>query len=118
MTTLNKAMTETLNQMLGYDEPDRIFISGPMTGYENFNHEAFNRAEDYLRDIGYQRIFNPACIDANHSYRELLNICLNQLGTCDTIYMLKGWQKSHGAKVEHAYAIATGMTILYEGEKS
>ncbi|HAH9022438.1 TPA: DUF4406 domain-containing protein, partial [Escherichia coli] len=24
----------------------RIYIAGPMTGYENFNREAFHRAED------------------------------------------------------------------------
>ncbi|MEC6678471.1 DUF4406 domain-containing protein, partial [Escherichia coli] len=26
----------------------RVYIAGPMTGYENFNREAFHRAEDAL----------------------------------------------------------------------
>ena len=30
----------------------RVYIAGPMTGYENFNREAFHKAEDKLKREG------------------------------------------------------------------
>ena len=32
----------------------------------------------------------------------------------DCIYMLRGWERSEGARMEHALAVALGMSIQYE----
>ena len=36
---------------------------------------------------------------------------------CDTIYLLKGWEKSKGANQEYRYALAKCYTILKEENK-
>ena len=40
----------------------KVFISGPMKGYPNFNKEAFDQAEKELIQQGYT-VFNPAWMD-------------------------------------------------------
>ena len=37
----------------------KIYIAGPMRGYENFNFPAFDAAAQLYRAIGYE-VFNPA----------------------------------------------------------
>ena len=39
---------------------------------------------------------------------------LEILNRCDAIYMLKGWTKSEGSKMEHLLAVNKGMKIIYE----
>lgn len=34
--------------------------------------------------------------------------------SCDGIYMLKGWEKSKGAKLEHEIATALKIKMMYE----
>ena len=38
-----------------------IYISGPMTGYEYFNFEAFDKASHKLKELGH-KVINPAQI--------------------------------------------------------
>jgi hypothetical protein len=98
-----------------------------MRGYPSFNWDAFNRAASKLRDnpaIG--DIHNPAEMDAelgiqpdqeitNRDLRGMLAMDLKVIcEECDVMYMLVGWEKSWGAKAEHALATALGMQIWYE----
>ena len=36
--------------------------------------------------------------------------------SCDAIYLLRGWERSRGAKKEFAEAIANGLMVMLEGE--
>jgi hypothetical protein len=91
----------------------KIFISGPMSGYKNFNREAFYEAEKLLKEAGFD-VFNPAWMDvgrevdgifsSDFSSRELLSIDICALGHCDAIYQLDGWFLSSGAKLEWDFA--------------
>jgi len=38
------------------------------------------------------------------------------LKRCDAIFMCNGWERSKGAKMEHGWALALGLEILYEEE--
>lgn len=39
------------------------------------------------------------------SYGNIMNICKALLGACDAVYMMPGWQRSNGARIEHTEAI-------------
>ncbi|EEC7734784.1 DUF4406 domain-containing protein, partial [Escherichia coli] len=39
----------------------RVYIAGPMTGYENFNREAFHKVEEELKREGHT-VLNPAVL--------------------------------------------------------
>lgn len=92
----------------------KIYLSGPMTGYENYNKKAFDKAEAVLKEAGYE-VVNPASLGLDCSWVECMKIDIGLLVTCDALYMLKGWKHSQGACLEHWIAHELGMEILMEG---
>ena len=109
----------------------KVYIAGPMTGYENFNFDAFYAAEAKLTGMGFYAL-NPAKLDRSFEgwdkyppegfvpsradYIRFMDRDLNALQGCDFIYMLKGWEKSKGANVKFTYAIFIGLEVIYEEE--
>lgn len=115
-----------------------LYIAGPMTGYPNFNFDAFMNAEREMEFYSFEEIFNPARKDIEHygeglskenatgdpelaaekhgfSLRDALGKDLGFITSKAThIYMLKGWEKSRGATAEHATAVALGLEIMYQ----
>ena len=69
----------------------KVFISGPMKGYPNFNKEAFDQAEKELVQQGYT-VFNPAWIDfsGEWSKQDKRAIDMAIMSRCDAIYQLPG----------------------------
>lgn len=50
-------------------------------------------------------------------WKYCMKICIRELLTCDYIYMLRGWENSRGAKLEHKIARSLGLNILYQKER-
>lgn len=50
----------------------------------------------------------------NADYEDYMKVDMFLLDMCNTIYMLKGWEKSCGANREYGYALAKGMVIVFE----
>lgn len=48
-------------------------------------------------------------------HEEYMKICLALLDNADAIYMLIGWEKSKGCKIEHQRAVERGIQIFYQG---
>ncbi|MDR0249985.1 MAG: DUF4406 domain-containing protein [Burkholderiales bacterium] len=92
---------------------NRIYISGPMTGFYDLNVGAFRAEAARLRALGYD-VINPAEInqDPNISWRDALRNDLKALLICDTIAMLEGWQNSDGAHLEMHVAHRVGIAIV------
>lgn len=95
-----------------------IYISGPVTGMPDYNRAAFHKAwEELAIALPDCVVINPTAIiqpqdgwDWSDYMREDLHFLLD----CDTIYMLKGWQNSKGAVIEHNLAVALGYIVIYE----
>ena len=110
-----------------------IYIAGPMTGYTNLNHDKFNEAAEAFREGGWE-VFNPAELDieiyetveeTEEALKEdrlgFLRVSLAEdlrfiCEEADAIAMLPGWEKSLGARAEHATAVALGLQIIYISE--
>lgn len=98
----------------------KIYLSGPMTGIEQFNYPLFNSVAAQLRANG-DLVYNPAeyCklvgVEPNHidlraAFAEYCNyICR----TADTIVMLPGWILSQGARAEFALALNFPIEVFY-----
>jgi hypothetical protein len=104
-----------------------IYIAGPMTGYENYNFPAFDRAKNHLRMCDYETIHSPADMDRelgiepdtngdieNFDYRAAIKRCCKAVCESDAIYMLSGWELSKGARMEHSLALCLDLEITYE----
>ena len=89
----------------------KIYIAGPMTGYENFNRDAFNKEADRLSRHGHS-VLNPATLPNGLTQREYMDICFAMLRCADAILMLPGWKASAGATAEYHYAYKMEMPVF------
>ena len=93
----------------------RVFLSGPMTGIEDFNFPAFNEAAATLRSRGHE-VWNPAEIDggkadqprAYYLRKDIIALC-----DCDSLVLLPGWKDSDGAVLEKEIADQLGLGVFY-----
>ena len=96
----------------------KIYISGAISNTDDYM-ERFAKAEKELTEKGYS-VINPAKVntqlpeDTTHEEYMKISICL--LDMCDSIYMLKDWNKSYGANCEFGFAIRKKKTIIFEKE--
>ena len=94
----------------------RIYLAGPMSGLDQFNFPAFERAAAALRADGHF-VFSPAENDyllfgsdflenpERASYAKCLEDDLRWICRyAEVIALLPGWEKSAGVKVEKALA--------------
>lgn len=94
-----------------------IYISGAITkiGVE----KAMTRFEDVengLKDLGYE-VINPCRTNSTLpglDHDGYMVVSMAMLSLCDTIYMLKGWEDSEGAKEELQYALEHGYKVIVE----
>lgn len=98
----------------------RIYISGKVTGDQNYKYK-FKRAEEDL----YTRyaLFEPKVVSMptkdhlkldDKSWEECMIECIPFMDRCDTIYMLKDWKDSPGACIELGYALARNLTVIFQ----
>lgn len=94
------------------------YISGPMTGIDEWNYPAFHQAAADLRRRGHE-VISPAEQDAvsgldpeTSGWSDFIRWDIGVLVKCDTIVLLHGWHRSKGARLEHHIALELGMRVL------
>jgi nucleoside 2-deoxyribosyltransferase len=90
---------------------EKIYIAGPMTGYENFNRDSFNSAANCCLDNGAVPL-NPAILPDGLTQGQYMDICFAMIRAADAIYLLKGYEESKGAMAELAYAEKLELEII------
>lgn len=112
---LNK-MRKRAEEAEKFSQRSRIYISGPITGFPIEEvARRFSRIEKALSLAGFDPI-NPLNngLPTDASYNEHMLRDLDLLAECKSIYMLKGWENSKGARIEFAEAVSKKMTIVFE----
>lgn len=105
----------------------KIYIAGPMTGYEQWNFPAFFEAEKKLIELGHE-VVNPAHNDGptleealasagtaeapNHTWGYYMRRDLPSVLSVDAICVLPGWRHSKGASLEVTVGESLGLDIL------
>ena len=109
-----------------------VYLSGPMTGIDDWNRAAFDDAEKRLRELGAQEPYNPANFiehfeSLSHEacmYRSLVELVDEAWSTepgypapwYDLLVSLPGWEQSAGARLEREVAEACGIEVCDFGE--
>jgi hypothetical protein len=99
----------------------KCYISGAVTGLP-IKHvkEKFKYAAGFIEIKGYEAI-NPMAFkhpkqkDRELTWVDYMALDIHLLLQCDTIFMLKDWGQSKGARIEHAIAKEIGLKVLYQG---
>lgn len=91
----------------------KIYIAGQISNNPNYESQ-FADAEKELTEQGHAAI-NPVK-NLGFNYKDYIDMGLCELMRCEAIYLLKGWQKSKGAKLELTYAKTVGLQIYEEEE--
>lgn len=108
-----------------------LYVAGPTRNHENFNFDAFDEAKAEAYEMGFYPI-SPADMDrlfegwakyppegwepAPGDAKRMMRRDLAAIDDCYGVYMLRGWGKSTGAKVEKAYAEFLGKKVLFQEE--
>jgi hypothetical protein len=116
-------------------EPVRLYIAGPMTGIPQFNYQAFISAAADLRSMGFD-VVSPAELDDPEDRAAALaspdgKMLTYTAGTGKTwgdflardvklladdgiegIFVLPGWEKSKGARLETFVGHLNGLPII------
>lgn len=98
-------------------KPKRVYIAGPITGMEDYNREAFERAAASLTAAGFEPVSpleNGLPRETDHAGHMRADLAL--LLGCDFICALSGWARSTGACLEVTIADAIGVERLDLGE--
>ena len=91
-----------------------IYIAGPITGHDlKERFEAFERIESFLLDNGYN-VVNPMKLKHDHdkSWESYMRECIQEMMKCNSIYLMKNWVLSDGARLEFTIASKLKMQII------
>ena len=94
----------------------KIYLSGKISGTDlTHTRKRFSNVADKLQALGHE-VTNPLCNGLSetapweaHIAKDIANLL-----QCEGIYMLKGWEESQGARIEHAVAKEIGLKVMYE----
>lgn len=99
----------------------KIYLAGPMRGYEDLNFPMFDKAAKELREGGHE-VFSPADNDREKGYvnkpvEEIMRACIMDdlhyiADHAQAVALLPGWAASKGVAVEVALAEFLGLDII------
>lgn len=101
----------------------RVYVAGPMSGYENWNYQAFDAASADLRQRGYE-VINPVDLDRDVGFDPAtsspedfdlpaaIRRDIEAILSCQAIVMLPGHENSKGATAERHVAQWVGIDVL------
>lgn len=92
----------------------RVYIAGPMSGFEDSNFQEFEAVASRWRASGYD-VVSPAELDDGDTTRPWTYYMRRDLGMlldCDMVAVLNGWSGSRGARLEVLVASLLGLNIV------
>ena len=95
-----------------------LYLSGPMTGKENWNSAAFNEVAGILESEG-EKVYSPVSsigVGVTLGYNAAMLIDFLAIGQADAIVLLPGYESSVGCAAEIAAAIDMGKEIYVWSE--
>lgn len=93
----------------------RVYISLPIAHYDLEERKEYaQRVEDMLSH--FYSVVNPLKngLPEDADWKVHMRKDIQDLLTCDAIFMCNGWEMSNGCKLEFDVATSCGLEVLYE----
>lgn len=92
----------------------KIYLSGAITS-DIYHSKKFLAAEVLLGCQGYE-VVNPLKLlhDNDKTWSSYMKEDIQAMMSCDCIYMIKGWERSKGARIEFNLALELGIEVVFE----
>lgn len=91
-----------------------LYLSGPLSGWEDNNYPLFHEVAAILREAGYA-VVNPAegpdDAPADATWQWWMRRAIAAMMTADAVAGLPDWTTSQGARTEIDLALNLGMTV-------
>lgn len=94
----------------------KLYLSGAIAHLDlDARKMAFKQKEEELSGYGFE-VFNPFDngLPDDAPWREHMRADIKKLLECDYIYMMLGWEKSKGCKLELDVASSCGISVMIE----
>ncbi len=98
----------------------KIYISGPITGIKDNNKVEFGKAAGLLISMGHETYtpFDVTPTRDDYIWEDYMKLDIVALMGCDAIYLLDGWERSKGARLEKTLAESLGLAVYYQGKEN
>lgn len=92
----------------------KVYIAGPITGTDDYEVR-FNRAAEKIERLGMEPLnpIGPGLVEGA-DYKYYIDRGLKMLMECDVVFLLPGWTRSNGARLEEQYARICGVPVVEE----
>ncbi|MBQ9000233.1 MAG: DUF4406 domain-containing protein [Eggerthellaceae bacterium] len=94
----------------------RIYVIGPVSGFDDLNLPAFDAARKALALADFQAMIPHDFIPSDATWQQAMRRSLETLVKADGIACLPGWSDSNGARLEVEIAQSLGMPTLEVGD--
>jgi hypothetical protein len=98
----------------------KVYLSGPMTGYPEYNYPAFAAASKWLREVAQFEVESPhenpspeTPLPEDDMWEYYMKLCKKQVERCEAIVLMAGWPESRGARQELTWSVERGMNVIY-----
>lgn len=95
----------------------KVYLSGQITGlHQDVAEKMFEQAEYEMGQLKFDQIINPMKLDHqnNSGWADYMKTDIKALLDCSHIYMIRGWEKSRGARLEFQLAYELGIVIIFQ----
>lgn len=89
----------------------RIYVIGPVTGFDDLNLPAFEKARMALREAGFIPLIPHDFVSEDADWQQAMRRSVETLAKADGIAYIDGWQNSRGARIEWRLAHDLGIEI-------
>ncbi len=123
MESILQLVPSSTNIHLMSPKQSKIYLAGPMRGYDLYNFPTFEHAQADLEEQGW-KVVSPAEHDLENGFdptqtleaqafdlQKALAWDLAQINKVDALALLPGWQNSAGSKIEKSVAEQYGLDI-------
>jgi hypothetical protein len=93
------------------DRKPVAYLAGPVTGRPRRNLWAFLTYQEYLERQGRQVVNPLRLVRPSATWLGAMVRCLWHVALCDELWLLPGWERSRGARLELRYARALGVRV-------